>query len=156
MGSILTKRVQNSLLGILLVRFCPHFKIQTFFLAFFAHRMQEIEKYIKNCGLLFVDFLLILYHKVKNYCCLPKKHSLATIEAMRTNVSALKSQFGNLFWTLFHLSDQCAAWGLSCRVKIVLRSITEKLLVRSISNFDRSFYSRVLMKSKRRGFQQQN
>jgi len=53
--------------------------------------MQEIEKYIKNCGLLFVDFLLILYHKVKNYCCLPKKQSLVTIEAMRTNVSALKS-----------------------------------------------------------------
>ena len=115
MGCILTERVQNSLLSILLVHFCPHFKIQTFFLAFFVYRMQKIENIIKNSDLFFVDFFLILYHKVKNYCYLPKRHPLATIDAMRINVSALKSQFGNLFWTLWQLSDQCAQASEMCQ-----------------------------------------
>jgi hypothetical protein len=73
--------------------------------------MQKIEKIIKNSGLVFVDFLLILYHKEKNYCCLPKWHPLAPLEAMRINISALKSYFGNLFWTLFYDPDQCAVKG---------------------------------------------
>ena len=42
--------------------------------------------------------------------------------------------------------------GMSCRVKIALTMIMEKLLVRFFSNFDISFYSRVLLKSKSRGF----
>jgi len=45
---------------------------------------------------------------MKNYCCLPKRHPLAPIKAMRINISALKSYFGNLFWTLFYDPDQCA------------------------------------------------
>ena len=108
MSHILSKRLQNSLLGILLVRFCLHFKIQTCFLAFFVHTMQKIEKNHQKLCFSFVDFLLIFYCKVKNYYCLPKRHPLATIDALRINVSVLKRQFGNLFWTLFYDSDQCA------------------------------------------------
>ena len=48
-------------------------------------------------------------------------------------------------------SDQHEVGG-SCRVKIALTVIMKKLLVRFISNFDRSFYSWVLLKSKSRGF----
>ena len=36
--------IVNLLLGILLVRFCPHFMIQTLFLAFFVNRMDKTEK----------------------------------------------------------------------------------------------------------------
>jgi hypothetical protein len=46
--------------------------------------------------------------------------------------------------------------GAELQSDIALTLITEKLLVRFISNFDRSFYSRVLLKSKSRGFKQQN
>jgi hypothetical protein len=70
--------------------------------------MQKIEKLSKIVVNFLVDFLTILYHKVKNYCFLPKRHPLAPIEAMRINISALKSYFGNLFWTLFYDPDQCA------------------------------------------------
>ena len=56
-----------------------------------------------------VDFLPILYHKVKNYCCLLKRHPLAAIDAMRINVPALKSQFGNLFWTPFYILHSMVA-----------------------------------------------
>ena len=137
MSCILTKRVQNSLLGILLVRFCPHFKIQTFFLAFFVHRMQKIEKIIKNCGLFFVDFLLILYQKLTNYCCSPKRHPLATINAMRINVSALKRQFRNLFWTLFYDPDHCA------RVGVIFKECFKLGLVISSYSVITNYFTRV-------------
>jgi hypothetical protein len=53
--------------------------------------MQKIEKLSKIVVNCLVDFLPILYPKVKNYCCLPKRHPLAAIDAMGINVPALKS-----------------------------------------------------------------
>ena len=47
-----------------------------------------------NC---FVDFLPILYQKVKNYFWLSKKHQLATIDVMKLNVTALKASLEIFF-----------------------------------------------------------
>ena len=51
-----------------------------------------------------------------------------------------------------HYWSKWPTWGLSYRVKIALSLIMKKPLFRFISNFDISFYSRVLLKSKSRGF----
>ena len=65
-------------------------------------------------------------------------------------------------WQRYHESrDLCesyaeTAWGLSCRVTIALTLIMKKTPFRFISNFDISFYSWVLLKSKSRRFNQQN
>ena len=59
-------------------------------------------------GNFLVDFLPILYQKVKNYFGLSIRHPLATIDVIQLNVPALKSQFENLFWTLFYNPDHCA------------------------------------------------
>ena len=92
MGCILTEWVKNSLLGILLVRFV-HILLFRHFLCSFVHRMQKIEKLSKIVVNFLDDFLPILYHKVKNYCFLPKRHPLATIVAMQIDVFAMKIFF---------------------------------------------------------------
>ena len=107
MGCSLTKSVQNSLLGIPLVHFCPHFNIQTLFLAFFVNRMDKTEKSSKMLGNFLVDFLPILYQKVKNYFGLSIRHPLATIDVIQLNFSALKSQFEIFFYTILQSRSLC-------------------------------------------------
>ena len=58
-----------------------HILIFRLFLAFFVNRMDKTEKSSKMLGNFLVDFLPILYQKVKNYFWLSKKHPLATIES---------------------------------------------------------------------------
>ena len=53
------------------------------------------------------DFLPFMYQKVTNYFWLSKRHPLATIDVMQLNIPVLKSQFWNLFWTLFYNPDHC-------------------------------------------------
>ena len=45
---------------------------------------------------------------MKIYFLSTKKHPLASIDVMQLNVSVLKSNFGNLYWTLFYNPDHCA------------------------------------------------
>ena len=79
------------MLGIVLVHFCPHFNIQKLFLAFFVSRMDKSKKLSKKLGNFLVDFLPILYQKVKNYFGLSKRHPLEKIDVMRLNVLAINS-----------------------------------------------------------------
>ena len=102
MGCILTEWVKNSLLGILLVRFV-HILLFRHFLCSFVHRMQKIEKLSKIVVNFLDDFLPILYHKVKNYCFLPKRHPLATANRC--------VRHENLFLTLFYDPDHCVRQG---------------------------------------------
>ena len=107
MGCGLTKSVQNSLLHILLVHFGRHFNIQTLFLAFFVNRMDQTKKSSKMLANFLVDFLPILYQKLKNYFALSIRHPLAKIDFIQVNSPALNSQCENLFWTLFYNPDHC-------------------------------------------------
>ena len=56
-------QLEKNCLGILLVHFCPYFNNLTFL----VNRMDKTEKSTKMLGDLLVDFLPILYQKVKKY-----------------------------------------------------------------------------------------
>ena len=53
--------------------------------------MDKTEKSSKMLGNVLVDFLAILYQKVKNYFGLSIRHPLATIDVIKLNVPAIKS-----------------------------------------------------------------
>ena len=73
--------------------------------------MDKTEKSAKMLGNFLVDFLQILYQKVKNYFGLSIRYPLATIDVTQLNVHALKSYFENIFWTLFYNPDDCGLQG---------------------------------------------
>ena len=133
-GCSLTKSVQNSLLGILLVHFCPYFNIQTLFLALFVNRMDKTEKSSKMLGNFLVDFLPILYPKVKNYFGLSIRHPLATIDVIQLNVPALKSQFENLFghYSTIQITVLCVVVSQKeeiCKCKLFALTLLGQLLL---------------------------
>ena len=70
-------------------------------------------------GNFLVDFLPILYQKVKNYFELYIRHPLATIsiDTMQINVFALKAFLEIFFWTLFYDPDHCVLGGCNSKPK---------------------------------------
>ena len=82
-------------------------RFRHFFLHFMSIEWTKTQKSSKMLDIYLVDFLPILYQKMKIYFLSSKKHPLASIDVMQLNVPVLKSYFGNLFWTLFYHPDHC-------------------------------------------------
>ena len=65
--------------------------MKTPFLAFFVNKLDKTEKSSKMLGNFLVDFLPILYPKVKNYFGLSIRHPLATTDVIQLKIPVLKS-----------------------------------------------------------------
>ena len=90
---------------------CPFLSVFCDLGPFSCILLTETQKSSRMLNNYLVDFMPILYQKVKIYFLLTKKHPLASIDVMQLKVSFLKSYFGNLFWTLLDLLDQCGELG---------------------------------------------
>ena len=107
LGCSLTESVYNSLLGIVLVRFCLHLKIYTLFHAFFAHRMDKTSKLSKKLPI----FLLISFQfctKKLLFSFLNPKKSISNYGCDTIKFSCPKTLVCKSFLDIFCNPDHCA------------------------------------------------